>query len=373
MGTGWISATTRMGATGRQHIAPHHPYPGSVSNHNGGVMIHDLERDSLNDVLEAGGRWPFGRFRELRKERVGAEYGLSGRTYRLAGATASGRHCTVIVKVESADKIRRAAVFRALNEEGMAGSIPASYGWRIEDDGQGLITLEDVSPAVQGDELDGCSPSQAAALIDVVARLHSLSWHETANDGPADIEQWVSSAWERERWDDRLKRAHQRYPDSFTRDVVERLAGFNDETHAASLRMAGGPVTWTHHDPHLDNVLWRDDGSPVLLDWSGAGVGPPGLDLAVLFMSLSLGERSPLRPDEVIASYTTALDRHDVSLHPTWVREMAALGLRPLARGLVGWAGFPGEGPKGRQLDLRNDSVGRMIAGIEWLDSVSSG
>lgn len=333
-------------------------------------VVDDLHGDSINDVLEADGRWPHGLFTEVEGERIGLDFGLSGRTYRMSGTTASGPR-TLIAKVESADKIAKAAAFRTVNEEHLAGSIPASYGWRIDSD-QGLILLEDVSPVEQGDELVGCSAKQADAVIGVVAHLHSLPWFETADEVLADIERWEPLPWEPKRWEDRVVRAGERYPDHLTDQLMESLADFNDETLAASKQIAAGPLTWIHHDPHLDNVLWRSDGRPVLIDWSGAVIGPPAVDLAVLVVSFSLGDRSPMRPEDVIASYTAALDRHSVTLHLAQVRDMTSLGLRPLVRGLLGWAGFPGEDPQGRQLALRDDAVSRVITGLEWLDSVSS-
>lgn len=350
--------------------------PVALDGHNGTVttdgIVDDLDLGSINELLEAGKRWRHGPFRELKKERIGLEYGLSGRTYRLSGTTWSAGHRTLVIKVESADKIGRAAAFRTVNEEHLSGAIPASYGWYIEDD-RGLILLEDVTAAEQGDELVGCSVDEAESVIDVVAHLHSVSWLESGDQTPAEVERWVPRAWEAERWEDRMGRAHFRYRDRFTANLVETLADFNEEALAASKEIGAGPATWIHHDPHLDNLLWRIDGSPVLLDWSGAVIGPPAVDLAVLVMSLSLGEQSPMRPADVISSYTAALNRHGVSRHAARVSEMTSLGLKPLMRGLIGWAGYPGEDPQGRQLALRDDAVSRVIAGLEWLDSVSSG
>ncbi len=312
-------------------------------------MLDALDRRAINDLLLEGGRWPFGPFLHLDRNQIGSEYGFSGRTYRLSGATSSAGRRAVVAKVESGAGIARAAAFRASSEAQLVGSIPASYGWRIGSDA-GLIVLEDVSPADQGDDLASCTLEQATAMIDVVAHVHSLSWLQAANAAPSGIERWKPSAWERDRWEDRLGRATRRYPDHLTSEVRDRLADFNEVAFAAAEQMAVGPVTWIHQDPHLDNILWRPDDSPVLLDWSGAVIGPPSVDLAVLMMSLALDERSPLQPEEAIATYSGALQRRGAPVSETVVAEMAAFGLRHLLRGLIGWAGFPGEDPQDRRL-----------------------
>jgi aminoglycoside phosphotransferase (APT) family kinase protein len=45
---------------------------------------------------------------------------------------------------------------------------------------------------------------------------------------------------------------------------------------------AARPAAWIQADTHLDNILWRLDGSAVILDWCNAAIGPPAVDRAGL-------------------------------------------------------------------------------------------
>ena len=66
------------------------------------------------------------------------------------------------------------------------------------------------------------------------------------------------------------------------------------------------PSTVVHGDLHLDNVVWRADGAPVILDWANCGRGPGVIDLAeVIFGMAGPDQRGP-----VIGSYLDALRSH---------------------------------------------------------------
>lgn len=60
------------------------------------------------------------------------------------------------------------------------------------------------------------------------------------------------------------------------------LAGLHDRLHR--LRWPGG--TLTHRDLHPENVILADAG-PVVIDWSNAQVGPPGLDAALTLVIMA--------------------------------------------------------------------------------------
>lgn len=64
-----------------------------------------------------------------------------------------------------------------------------------------------------------------------------------------------------------------------------RVAGEVNELWQSALHnfdraTAGMPKVFVHSDAHPGNVLHDKDGSPVLIDWEGAGVGPAVADLA---------------------------------------------------------------------------------------------
>lgn len=47
-------------------------------------------------------------------------------------------------------------------------------------------------------------------------------------------------------------------------------------------RLKPETFVWIHGDPHFDNVRWKVDGSPVLIDWESHCVGPIEWDIAQL-------------------------------------------------------------------------------------------
>jgi thiamine kinase-like enzyme len=84
---------------------------------------------------------------------------------------------------------------------------------------------------------------------------------------------------DRDQWKDHLARAVERYPTIVTPDFSARLDDLPHKIPRTLTELRAGPTSWIDV-AHLDNVLWRPDGSAVLLDWCGAAIGPPAVDLA---------------------------------------------------------------------------------------------
>ncbi len=278
-------------------------------------------------------------------------FGLSSETSRLYVVTAAGRAATLVAKYDTAAKTEAEAAALEACGPLLAGSVPLIYGWSLLDGDRGVVLLEDVAPATQGDEVEGCTAEQARALAEVVAGLHAAT-------GGVEGEPWVPDPWEPERWAARVGLATERYPEDLG-PVREGLDGLLDALASRLSALAGGPRCWVHREPHLDNVLWRPDGSPVLLDWATARVTHPAHDVAALLMSLAFRRRSALEPAEVLASYPHRLDPD------------ALVGaLLALVRGMVGWLGLPDEPPMaGRWPSLRAGAAVAVAAALRWLDA----
>jgi aminoglycoside phosphotransferase (APT) family kinase protein len=134
-----------------------------------------------------------------------------------------------------------------------------------------------------------------------------------------------------EQWRDRLTRAHSRFPDVLTPELVARLHALPEAVEAALARLRDGPTAWIHCDAHLDNVLWRSDGSAVVLDWCNAAIGPPAVDLAGL---LNPGVEPRWRP-ALTAAYANEIERR--SGRPAAVE--IELAVTHLLQATIGWAG----------------------------------
>lgn len=332
-----------------------------------------LAVERLNPVLQRSANWPHGQLRSLTVERIGLEFGLSGRSHLVTVMTESGEIAHLVAKFETAESIARAVGFRRQNERALSDFIPAFYG-AVFDDGSadGVILLEYVHPAEQGDVLIGTTEMRALDLMRTMGRLHGHTWQDAGQDAGLQF-QWAAEAWKQSRWMDRLVRAHERYPEVISESHVDRLTGFPSEVAAAITELKTGPHSWIHHDPHLDNVLWRPSGTPVLLDWSGAVIGPPGVDVSVLLLDLAFGAGPSLSPEELLSTYHEVVVGSVVTVERHTVGHTGRLALFPLLQGIVGWAGRVDDPPPtGRSRALRDHSIAAAVRALTWLDVIST-
>lgn len=178
-----------------------------------------------------------------------------------------------------------------------------------------VLLLDDLAPATQGDQIEGCSPEVARAALDALVGLHAPRWGDPA------LEQ---IAWfERDRSADRALRLHampilwegfkKRYDDLITDEIeqagsvfVAHLAGFLHSDHK--------PWTVTHADFRLDNLLLGTaaDGSTSVhvVDWQTCRPGPALEDVAYFVGSgLSSDARREHEEHLVRGYYDALIDR----------------------------------------------------------------
>jgi hypothetical protein len=303
-------------------------------------------------------------------EPIGADYGLSGRTYRLRIEGTGSAPPTIVAKFEDGEKLRRAVAFREENEERFASWLPASYGFHVDlEADRGILLMEDIAPATQGDDLIGCTPAQADTMVNAIATLHGATWQAPGHRLGSMAEDRAVRDWEPERWNDRLTRAAARYPEVISARVVQRLSDFPVEAATAYDELDEEPCSWTHRDPHPDNALWRTDGTIVMLDWSGAAVAPPAIDVGGLLFGLCFRADPPLRATDVTAAYVATIRRLGVTTTAGDIERTAKAAVRLLVRGTLGWTGIDTDPPPaGRILALRDQQPGRIVAALDWLD-----
>lgn len=326
--------------------------------------------EAVNEVLGLGLRWTHGPVTSIDAHVVGADFGFSGRVYRLHLGLDSDGPASIVAKFENAEAIARAVAFRNANELLLVGQVPTSLGARIDHaSDRGLILLEDVSPATQGNDVTGCSEAQAGTIIRLVAMLHAHTWM-TSHDRPNDsIAAWSERDWETDRWTDRLTRAAARFPGGFDTELSARLSAFPAEAADAYDTLQRGPRAWVHRDPHPDNALWRADGRLVMLDWSNAMIAPPAIDVAVLLSSLAFREAAPLSPEEVLTEYIAELGDHALRVDDDDIRHSADAAVRLIIRGSIGWAGSTSDrSVPARLLELQAQVAQRVRSALRWLD-----
>ena len=177
--------------------------------------------------------------------------------------------------------------------------------------GDFVLLLEDLAPAVQGDQVAGCTIDQARLVLAEAARLHAPLWGSPALD---DLD-WAVR-WSPESQD--LMQAMltmlwpnfvERYGADLDDDVVEMGGRF-----VARLRSyyehRPEPHTVTHNDFRLDNLLFgtAEGGPPVaVVDWQTVGVGPALSDVSYfLGAGLSVEDRRA-HEEELVRGYHEAL------------------------------------------------------------------
>jgi hypothetical protein len=206
---------------------------------------------------------------------------------------------TVVAKVPSGEEASRAAAAATRTYEieaafyaELAGTVavhrPACWCSRYDPaTGDYVVLLEDLAPAVAGDQIVGCTPEQAAGAMPELAALHAPRWGDERLEGVAWLDHpteeaaaftadLVAALWPGfvDRYGDRVDPAVVRLGERF----VPRLGGW--------LRDRPRPWTVTHGDFRADNLLFGGRRVAVV-DWQTAHVGPAGADVGY-FLGTSL-------------------------------------------------------------------------------------
>jgi hypothetical protein len=172
-----------------------------------------------------------------------------------------------------------------------------------------VVMLDDLSPAIQGDQIAGCTVDQAALAIEQAARLHGPRWAD------ADLAQmaWLvrpTSLYAfdglRPIWEAFVAR-YSAMLEAVTLDQGERM--LSARTGLASIPPKA--VTVVHNDFRLDNMLFcdaPDRPSITVVDWQTVGVGRGPGDIAY-FLGSSFPDAATRRECEqrLVAGYHEAL------------------------------------------------------------------
>jgi Ecdysteroid kinase-like family len=239
---------------------------------------------------------------------------------------------TMIAKVPAADAASRnaARAFRTYEIEAnfytqLAPRLPVALArcyYAAYDPGpdEYVVLLEDLTPALPGDQLAGLHPDDAAAAIRELAALHAAGWdaaelaalpwlNRSGADGAATLAAVLTDLYPRfrERYAGRLE------PGTFS--LIEDFL-----PKAASYLAAGAePRTIVHGDFRADNLLFGAT-RPVVLDWQTAGFGAGTGDLSYfLASSLPVAVRRQYE-EALVRRYHAALNSAgaELSWHDCW-------------------------------------------------------
>jgi len=186
----------------------------------------------------------------------------------------------------------------------------------VEDDF--LLLLEDLAPAVQGDQIAGCSLDQAFAAVSELTRLHGPLWNAAAlNSMP-----WLSGQTAESSVGTSALLQHfypgfvERYSDRLDSEVIELGARF---VARAERYFAAAPAASTvvHRDYRLDNLLLRGSGSDVsvaVVDWQTVCQAPGVSDLSYFVGSGLLVDDRRLHEEFLVREYQRGLQSYGIEL-----------------------------------------------------------
>lgn len=239
---------------------------------------------------------------------------------------------TLIAKVPAADPASRIAArtFRTYEIEacfydqlapGLQVALARCYYAAYDaDPDEYVVLLEDLAPALPGDQLAGLHPGEAAAAVAELAALHAAGWesHELAalpwlnRSGPeaaALLAAAISDLYPgfRDRYGDRLEQGTLTLIEDFLPSAGSYLAGTDE------------PRSIVHGDFRADNLLFGRD-RPVVLDWQTAGFGAAAGDLSYfLASSLPVAARRQYEEALVRRYHSGLLSRGvELSWHDCW-------------------------------------------------------
>lgn len=265
--------------------------------------------------------------------------GQTGATYRVAATYAAEQlvlPTSFAVKLSAQDDAVRERValgyrseveFYSQIADEMAIPVPRSYHTEISEDGADVVLLlADMAPAVQGDQIAGCSPAEAQLAVAALAGLHGPSWCDP---------QWMDlpAIVMPKPGDDDAAKGLGHISRMAADIVIERLGAKilpqDQETLVAAMSLVtpwlkAEPKRYAlmHGDYRLDNMLFDPDRTRItVVDWQTVGIGLPGRDLAYFTgTSLEPSVRSEIERDLVDRYHRSLLgfDVTDYDLETCW-------------------------------------------------------
>lgn len=218
---------------------------------------------------------------------------------------------TLVAKVTAASETSRAAAAATRTYEvevgfyrDLAPTLPVRspqchFAGHDQDTDGYVVLLEDAAPAVQGDQLAGCSLDQAGAALDELALLHGPRWADPRlRDLP-----WLNRHSEGSTGDMAvlvrlmLPQFLERYAERLSPDVVAAVEHLAE--HLPEYLERDPWPTVAHGDFRVDNLLFGGE-RVFVLDWQTVRLGPALSDVSYfLGGSLTLEDRRDHEEDLV--------------------------------------------------------------------------
>ncbi len=199
----------------------------------------------------------------------------------------------------------------------LAVPLPKCHLSAISDDAQQFVLLlEDLSPAVQGDQLAGCSPETARAAVVALSGLHGPRWCDEAWTYFAATVMPKPDA-EQARG---LAEVARMAAETFLERLGSRMSVLARETVrefpdavAPWLMLHPDRFALLHGDYRLDNLMFAPDGSVTVVDWQTISVGLPARDLAYFLSTSLMPDERAASEHDLVVTYHSRLLEHGVT------------------------------------------------------------
>ena len=258
--------------------------------------------------------------------------GLVGMNIRLTIDSDGSIPPTLIAKLPSPDPISRATGIGLRNYEREVRfyleiaptvdiRVPRCYHaeW-FADTGDFVVLMEDLAPAVQGNQVTGCDRDRARTAVLELAKLHGPRWGDPALDSvewlnrrAAGDSQQLAVLWS--MFFPGFMSTYGSYLSSEAQDVVQRFG----EQIACWVDGRDPPSTVTHGDYRLDNLMFAgpEGGATIAaVDWQTPGHGCGITDVSYFLGAGVMPEARRQIERQLVNEYGRALDGYGVAVDP---------------------------------------------------------
>ncbi len=188
-----------------------------------------------------------------------------------------------------------------------------------------VLMMEDLAPAVQGDQITGCTVDQAALAMEEIAKLHGPRWNDTSIDDVS----WMAGTKGASSPLDQTLYMHfwtgfkERYADRLTSDELQLGEEFSNyfDRYVSDYE---GPRCVTHGDYRLDNMLFgtAEGGHPLaVVDWQTVGYGAGASDVSYFIGAGLVAEDRRASEKDLVKQYYEGLQSFgadDYSFDDLW-------------------------------------------------------
>jgi hypothetical protein len=208
---------------------------------------------------------------------------------------------TAVLKI-GRDRVRAARELDAYRVFSSNPETPRLLG-SLETANHVVLLLEDLSPWVAGDILEGVATERALLAVATLGRLHARHHDTRPLDWPARPPRWRVTSQET------IQAFVDRYPHPWAMAALPQLPASVERYRPVLDALS---LTIIHGDAHLDNWMFHPTAPrAVLLDWEAARLAPGVVDLARFLMEGVHADVRRAATDELIAAWRDAAGATD--------------------------------------------------------------